>query len=408
MIYRNFIAPPRAFSQFSHEIIRHPRLDSHAARLLTWQLSLPAHARESLSESAKRARIGATSFITAKRQLKAEGYVHERRIQVGGGRWMTQQLVSSTALRPEEAARIFGGMPVHSRTERVYPQVGPSDAGPAVGRPTHPSADGYPEKDRRENTSNLPPEPGGEPGPAPESGTETGTGMDMGSGMGLASASASKPVPGSEPESGGERDPEVEPEPRCEPVPEAEAGPNPEPRPAPERKPGDDRQAHPPEPTADDDTVADTRPDGEPDGEPEARLADRLDAQLDEARALVGALPLLSPALRHIPPGMRDELTRLAARWLAAGHASADVHEHVLRGLPGAGTPVQRPGGLVRYLLREVPPRTLPRPEPSQPSSAPRLSSRLEGARECASGAHTQPMLFRPVADEALCADCRA
>ncbi|MFD7961508.1 hypothetical protein ACFV5J_11970 [Streptomyces zaomyceticus] len=399
MIYRNFIAPPRAFSQFSHEIIRHPRLDSHAARLLTWQLSLPAHACESLSESAKRARIGATSFITAKRQLKAEGYVHERRIQVGGGRWMTQQLVSSTALRPEEAARIFGGMPVHSRTERVYPQVGPSDAGPTVGRPTHPSADGYPEKDRRENTSNLPPEPGGELGPTPE--TETGTGMDMGSdmgsGLGLGLASASKPAPGSEPE------------PRCEPVPEAEAEPNPEPWPAPERKPGDERQAHPPEPADDDDdTVADTRPGGEPDGEPEARLAARLAAQLDEARALVGALPLLSPALRHIPPGMRDELTRLAARWLAAGHTSADVHEHVLRGLPGAGTPVQRPGGLVRYLLREVPPRALPRPEPSQPSSAPRLSSRLEGARECASGAHTQPMLFRPVADEALCADCRA
>lgn len=403
MIYRNFIAPPRAFSQFSHEIIRHPRLDSHAMRLLTWQLSLPAHASESLSESAKRARIGATSFITAKRQLKAEGYVHERRIQVGGGHWMTQQLVSSTALRPEEAARIFGGMPVRSRTERVYPQVGPSDAGPAVGRPTCPPADGHPEKDRRENTSNLPPEPDGTPDPAPE----TGTGMGM--------ASASKPVPGSEPEPGGERDPEVEPEPRCEPVPEPEAGPNPEPRSAPERKPGDERQAHQPEPAADD-AVADTRPDGkadagpdtDPNAQPDARLDSQPDSQPAEARALVGALPLLSPALRHIPPGMREELTRLAARWLAAGHTSTDVHEHVLRGLPGAGTPVHRPGGLVRYLLREVPPRTLPRPEQSSPPSAPRLSSRLEGARECASGAHTQPMLFRPVADEALCADCRA
>ncbi|MEV4937838.1 hypothetical protein [Streptomyces zaomyceticus] len=373
MIYRNFIAPPRAFSQFSHEIIRHPRLDSHAARLLTWQLSLPAHASESLSESAKRARIGATSFITAKRQLKAEGYVHERRIQVDGGRWMTQQLVSSTALRPEEAARIFGGMPVRSRTERVYPQVGPSDAGPTVGRPTHPSADGYPEKDRRENTSNLPPQPDGEPDPAPETGTGT----------------ASKPVPEAEPEAGYE----------------PEAGLNPEPWPAPE--PGNERQAHPSEP-ADDDAVVDTRPAAKVDAGPDADPDDQPADQLDEARALVGSLPLLSPALRHIPPGMREELTRLAARWLAAGHTSADVHDHVLRGLPGAGTPVHRPGGLVRYLLREVPPRALPRPAPSRPSSTPRLSSRLEGARECASGAHTQPMLFRPVADEALCADCRA
>ncbi|MFG2896960.1 hypothetical protein ACGFZH_07815 [Streptomyces zaomyceticus] len=369
MIYRNFIAPSRAFSQFSHEIIRHPRLDSHAARLLTWQLSLPAHASESLSESAKRARIGATSFITAKRQLKAEGYVHERRIQVGGGLWMTQQLVSSTALRPEEAERIFGEMPVRSRTERVYPQVGPSDAGPTVGRPTHPSADGHPEKDRRENTSNLPPEPDGVPDPAPATETRMGT------------ASASKS------EAGGEWDREAEPEPRYEP----EAGPG--------LEPADNAPA---------DTRPDAKADAEPDADPDAQPDDQPDDQLAEARALVGALPLLSPALRHIPPGMREELTRLAARWLAAGHTSADVHEHVLRGLPGAGTPVHRPGGLVRYLLREVPPRTLPRPEPSRPSPAPRLSSRLEGTRECASGAHTQPMLFRPVADEALCADCRA
>ncbi|MET7755921.1 hypothetical protein ABZT27_14585 [Streptomyces sp. NPDC005389] len=338
MIYRNFIAPSRAFSQFSHEIIRHPRLDSHAARLLTWQLSLPAHARETLSETAKRARIGATSFTTAKRQLKAEGFVHERRLQVGGGLWVTQQLVSSTPLRPEEAAKIFARMPVRSGIERVYSQVAPGTPVPTVGHPETPSSDGHPEKDRRENTSDLP--------PATESESERR----------------------SESEQEQERESEQEP-------------------------PGDGPR------------VGDAAGTGR---EPVDELpgATRPDAQLDEARALVGALPLLSPALRHIPPGMRDELTRLAARWLAAGHTSADVHEHVLRGLPGAGTPVQRPGGLVRYLLREVPPRALLRPEQSPPRSGPRLSSRLQGARECANGAHTQPMLFRPVADEALCADC--
>ncbi|MFE5948451.1 hypothetical protein [Streptomyces sp. NPDC056480] len=125
---------------------------------------------------------------------------------------------------------------------------------------------------------------------------------------------------------------------------------------------------------------------------------------LEDARALVGALHLLSPALRHIPPGMRDELAGLAARWLDAGHSSADVHEHVLRGLPGAGTPVHRPGGLVRHLLRDVPPRTLPAPPAPDPTRI-RLSARLEGTREC-SGHHTQPMLFRPLADETLCPEC--
>ncbi|WP_329282347.1 hypothetical protein [Streptomyces sp. NBC_00691] len=357
MIYRNFIAPSRAFSQFSHEIIRHPRLDSHAARLLTWQLSLPAHARETLSETAKRARIGATSFISAKRQLKAEGYVHERRVQVGGGLWVTQQLVSSTPLRPEEAAKIFARTPAHSGVERVYSQVAPGTRGPAVGHPATPSTDGHPEKDRRENTSDLPPEADSEPEPP---GDGSGAGDAAGAGC----------------ESGMGRESGMGPGRRAEF------------RPAPERKPGSAPQQEPSEPV--DDVPGSTGP----------------DAQLDEARALVGALPLLSPALRHIPPGMREELTRLAARWLAAGHTSADVHEHVLRGLPGAGTPVQRPGGLVRYLLREVPPRALPRAEPPPLGSGPRLSPRLRGARECASGTHTQPMLFRPVADESLCADC--
>ncbi|MFB6838151.1 hypothetical protein [Streptomyces sp. NPDC056361] len=134
--------------------------------------------------------------------------------------------------------------------------------------------------------------------------------------------------------------------------------------------------------------------------------------RLEDAHALVGVLHLLSPALRHIPPGMRDELARLAARWLDAGYAPADVHAHVLRGLPGAGTPVHRPGGLVRYLLRDVPPRHLPPDDlPVAPADTaepppPRLSARLEGTRECAGDGHTQPMLFRPTGGERFCHEC--
>ncbi|WP_225801048.1 hypothetical protein [Streptomyces sp. NK15101] len=283
MIYRHFNAPARAFSQFSHDIIRHPRLSSDAVRLLTWQLSLPRGARESLSRTAERARIGACAFGRAKRELKEEGFLHERRVQGAGGRWMTQQVLSSCPLTAGEAAKLLACTPVAS------PQVAPGPRKPAVGRPTSPPTGGHPKKDPQEDTSDLPPQ-----------------------------ADA------------------VEESPR-----------------------------------------------------------------LEEARALVGALPVLSPALRHVPPGMRDELTRLAARWLDTGHTPAEVHERIRRGLPGDGTPVHRPGGLVRYLLRDVPPRPLPTPR----TSGETVSARLRGTREC-TGDHTQATLFRPVADETLCSAC--
>ncbi|MFF9429020.1 hypothetical protein [Streptomyces sp. NPDC014746] len=282
MIYRHFNAPSRAFTQFSHEIIRHPRLSSDAVRLLTWQLSLPQGARESLSRTAERARIGACSFGRAKRQLKEEGFVHERRVQVGGGRWVTQQLVSSTPLSAEQAAKLLAREPVAAPQDTPGPRK-PAVGARAVDAPVTPTPDRHPKKDSEEDTSHLP----------------------------------------------------------------AEAEPSP---------------------------------------------------RLEDARALIGALPLLSPALRHIPPGMREELARLATRWLDAGHALTDVREHVLRGLPGAGTSVQRPGGLVRYLLRDVPPRVIPRP-------ASGISSRLAGTRECA-GEHVQTTLFRPVGDETHCTRC--
>ncbi|GAA2784215.1 hypothetical protein GCM10019017_31520 [Streptomyces showdoensis] len=294
--YRHFIAPSRGFTQFSHEIIRHPRLCSDAVRLLTWQLSLPDGARESLSRSAERARIGACAFTRAKRQLMAEGFVHERRVQGPGGRWVTQQLVSNVPLGEDQAARLLGRSPASA-------QVAPSARIPAVGVPTPRRADGHPGKDHGENTSHRPPAPPPAPAPAPAPARES--------------------------------------------APTAAAG-----------------EPEPPE----------------------------------EARALIGVLPLLSPALRYVPPGMREELARLAAAWLAAGHTSEAVHEHILRGLPAAGTPVHRPGGLLRHLLRDVPPTR---------RASPPAPSRLAGMREC-EGHHVQATLFRPVGDEALCWSCRA
>ncbi|MFF0423354.1 hypothetical protein ACFYUJ_02925 [Streptomyces sp. NPDC004520] len=302
MIYRHFNAPSHAFTQFSHDIIRHPRLSSDAVRLLTWQLSLPQGARECLSRTAERARIGSTSFVRAKRQLKEEGFVHERRVQGVNGYWFTQQLVSNVPLTADQAAKLLGREPVPVAAPPASSQVAPSHPEPAVGQPVPPPADGYPESDPAGDTSNLPPE-------AEEEAEEKEAAA-----VAVAVAVADSP-------------------------------------------------------------------------------------RLEEGRALIGALPILSPVLRHIPPGMRDELARLATRWLDAGHTPTDIHAHILRGLPGAGTPVHRPGGLLRYLLRDVPPRELtPRP-------APGISSRLSGTREC-SGDHTQTTLFRPVGDETLCPRC--
>ncbi len=318
MIYRHHIAPPRAFSQFSHDLIRHPRLSSDAVRLLTWQLSLPDGARESLSRTAERARIGACAFTRAKRQLKEEGFVHERRLQGPGGHWITQQLVSNVPLSAAEAAKILARMPVHPSSADASPQVAPSPRLPTVGIPTPPRTDGHPKKDPGENTSHRPAEPERQPDPAPK------------------------------------------------------------PEPAPETS-----ETHEP---------------------PEA------------ARALVAALPHLSPDLRRIPRGMHDELACLVARWLAAGHTPTAVRTHVLRGLPDDGTPVHRPGGLLRYLLRDVPPAPAAPslvPAPGVATSLPaarhpgptRLSSRLGALREC-EGDHVQATLFRPAGDETLCGAC--
>ncbi|MFE9925956.1 hypothetical protein ACFYQA_31645 [Streptomyces sp. NPDC005774] len=87
--------------------------------------------------------------------------------------------------------------------------------------------------------------------------------------------------------------------------------------------------------------------------QPETTTAPPL---LEEARALVSAFPHLSPALHHIPRAMHAELAGLTARWLAAGHPPAAVRLHILRGLPDDGSTVHRPGGLLRYLLRDAPP----------------------------------------------------
>lgn len=324
VIYRHCIAPPRAYTQFSHDIIRHPRLSSDAVRLLTWQLSLPQGTRESLSRTAERANIGACAFTRAKRQLKDEGFVHERRVQGPGGHWVTQQLVSNVPLSPAEAAKLLARMPVAPPL-----QVAPSPRNPTAGERTGRLTDGLPYGDTYRDTHNQPPRP---PEDAPDA-----------------------PVPAQA----------------------IEAAPAPEAQVAPEN--------HRPDPPV---------------------------PHLEEARALAASYRDLDPALRTIPRAMHAELTDLTVHWLAAGHTPAAIRAHILRNLPDGGTRVHRPGGLLRYLLGEVPP--VPRPRtppllrdapPHTPQEPPGLSSRLATLREC-EGHHVQATLFRPVGDETLCPQC--
>ncbi|MGV9904269.1 hypothetical protein ACWDU8_17585 [Streptomyces sp. NPDC003388] len=318
MIYRHCIAPPRAYTQFSHDIIRHPRLSSDAVRLLTWQLSLPQSTRESLSRTAERANIGACAFTRAKRQLKDEGFVHERRVQGSGGHWVTQQLVSNVPLSPAEAAKLLARMPV-----APPPQVAPSPRNPTAGERTGRLTDGLPYGDTYRDTHNQPPRPPEDAPDAPETAQ----------------------------------------------APQAQVAP----------------KNHRPDPPV---------------------------PHLEEARALAASYRDLDPALRTIPHAMHAELMDLTARWLATGHPATAIRAHILRNLPDGGTRVHRPGGLLRYLLAEVPPlpsastSLSPRYAPPHTQQEhPGLSTRLATLREC-EGDHVQATLFRPVHDENLCPQC--
>ncbi|WJV46662.1 hypothetical protein [Streptomyces flavofungini] len=126
-----------------NEILRHPRLSSDAVRLLTWQLSLPDGAYETLSATARSAGIGRTGFNRAKAQLKAEGYLHEWREQRERGRWATRQLISNVPLDAEQAAALRG--------------PAPSAELPTVGQPTGRAVGRHPDATPPENTPQPPP-----------------------------------------------------------------------------------------------------------------------------------------------------------------------------------------------------------------------------------------------------------
>ena len=137
------IPPTRFFSQTPNEIIRHPRLNGTAVRLLQWALSLPEGSRETVQSLGEKMPEGRLAVRKARRQLEEEGYLHTRRSQnPETGQWSTQVLVSNVALTtPEEITAAFG----------------PSDQDPPVGTGGDQAVGAYPLGDNtEENTPNQP------------------------------------------------------------------------------------------------------------------------------------------------------------------------------------------------------------------------------------------------------------
>ncbi|MFE2543379.1 hypothetical protein [Actinacidiphila glaucinigra] len=106
---RHAIPPTRFFSQTPNDLIRHPRLNGTAVRLLQWALSLPEGSRETLQSIGEKMPEGRIALRRARQQLEAEGYVHTCRTQSPEtGRWTTRVLVSNVPLRdPAEIEEAF-------------------------------------------------------------------------------------------------------------------------------------------------------------------------------------------------------------------------------------------------------------------------------------------------------------
>lgn len=146
------ISPPYGYVKASHDVVRHPKLNSDAKILIAYVQGLPEKwAGKPLGEHAKRLGMKGRAYQRAKGQLKENGYVHEWRRQDDGGLWVTDQLLSTVPLTDREARR------VHDRNAES-PQVGPSDHYRTVGQPRTRSVGGYlPEGEEREKNSSHPP-----------------------------------------------------------------------------------------------------------------------------------------------------------------------------------------------------------------------------------------------------------
>ncbi|MFE7037917.1 hypothetical protein ACFU9X_00220 [Streptomyces atratus] len=165
---RHAIAPSARYTKASHDVVRHPRLNSDAKVLLVYVQGLPEDAMDRpLSELAQKLGIKGRAYQKAKQLLVEHGYVHEWRSQGGGGRWITEQLVANNPLTSEQAGHLRGTSPAAAPP--------PSEQFPTVGEPTARPAGGYePVEDHSDKTTPHPPseaEPTADPDPEPTAGS---------------------------------------------------------------------------------------------------------------------------------------------------------------------------------------------------------------------------------------------
>nr|WSW67631.1 hypothetical protein OG461_16220 [Streptomyces sp. NBC_00995] len=146
------IPPSYGYVKASHDVVRHPKLNSDAKILIAYVQGLPEKwAGKPLDEHAKRLGLKGRAYQKAKALLKEFGFVHEWRHQDDGGLWVTDQFMSNVPLTDREARRIHDKRAGSS-------QVEPSDHYPTVGQPRARSVGGYlPEGEEREKNSSHPP-----------------------------------------------------------------------------------------------------------------------------------------------------------------------------------------------------------------------------------------------------------
>lgn len=160
---RHAIAPSSGWTKAPHTVVRSRRMNSDAKILLLYVQGLPDSATDHpLGELARKLDMKGRSYQQAKKQLTEHGYLHEWRSQGDGGRWMTEQLLSSTPLTRDEAgtARAKLSPEKGQLTRPEQPPCPPPGAQlPTVGEPTSRPVGGYEPEEEHDEKNNPPDQP---------------------------------------------------------------------------------------------------------------------------------------------------------------------------------------------------------------------------------------------------------